>query len=521
MRHIVCFSIFLSFNVPAHPENINNQPINQSINQPTMIGFLLFWILIGFGLAIPIFRPTPTHSHSSKRGLFDGGGGGGGGKGEGVNGLEGCSATVFMVNTTIGGQEFALIVDTGSSTLGVASTQCTTCGNLVTPRYAFTGQNQHVSAAAQYGDGSGWAGTIYTDSVQLQGNGVTVSGFPLVAIESQSNGFFDQSLCEQDQAPVAFQGILGLGYDALASAATKSFAQTIHKPFRIQMCDFVGDLTFDPPTLDKTATFDPPTLDNIATFDDTAIWLPVTKPRFHAVQLENITVVGSGLTVIVDVGEVILDTGSSLTTLKPATYTALVNALNADVRWTDVFGIEFWPNAAGQHHYYCWPMKAGWTVSMAAAHLPNVGFSFRDIDGQCRELRLPALRTLARPIFAHDDVTVWCPGILIGDPQIMGWTFLNHFATTFDLSSQRVALAINSHSPCDHDLLNDSSTITYTPPIPLDPSLVQHECQQSQQPMPQTSKAVQRIISLWTNYLLMQIVILTLGFVPNYVNELW
>src|SRR5579871_1541769 len=53
--------------------------------------------------------------------------------------LGGCSSTDFVANVSVGGAWFELIADTGSSTLAVASTQCSNCGSAVHPLYQLTG----------------------------------------------------------------------------------------------------------------------------------------------------------------------------------------------------------------------------------------------------------------------------------------------------------------------------------------------------------------------------------------------
>src|SRR4029079_19517236 len=101
------------------------------------------------------------------------------------------------------GQTFALDVDTGSTTIGVAGASCTACTGL-SPLYApvAASTDDMKTASTQYGDGSTWAGEIFTDMVAL-GSVMPQVGVGFVNITGES-GFFDgnQNL---------YQGIFGLG----------------------------------------------------------------------------------------------------------------------------------------------------------------------------------------------------------------------------------------------------------------------------------------------------------------------
>src|SRR3984957_17514288 len=71
--------------------------------------------------------------------------------------LSACSADVYSVGVTVGMQTFQVIVDTGSSTLGVAASTCANCN--VTPEYTpgSTAVNENMATSIQYASGS-WSG---------------------------------------------------------------------------------------------------------------------------------------------------------------------------------------------------------------------------------------------------------------------------------------------------------------------------------------------------------------------------
>src|SRR3989442_1087142 len=103
--------------------------------------------------------------------------------------LTGCGP-FFAGTLSLGASPFRLTIDTGSSTLGVASASCTTCSaDGVTPLYSPgpTAVDQHQTAASTFGDGQMWSGEIFQDVVQADpGAAATVD---LVAIATESNFF--------------------------------------------------------------------------------------------------------------------------------------------------------------------------------------------------------------------------------------------------------------------------------------------------------------------------------------------
>src|SRR4051794_4075631 len=73
----------------------------------------------------------------------------------------------YSVLLGINGVNFALDIDTGSASAGIAAATCTGCP--VSPLYTpGTGAvDTHMTAMTQYADGSGWSGEVITDKVGL------------------------------------------------------------------------------------------------------------------------------------------------------------------------------------------------------------------------------------------------------------------------------------------------------------------------------------------------------------------
>ena len=74
--------------------------------------------------------------------------------------LQMCLPLVPGASVSVGGSSFEMIVDTGSSSLGVAGQGCTNCN--VTPVYqpGASAVDQKQTANSQFGSGS-WSGESY------------------------------------------------------------------------------------------------------------------------------------------------------------------------------------------------------------------------------------------------------------------------------------------------------------------------------------------------------------------------
>src|ERR1700733_1103415 len=100
-------------------------------------------------------------------------------------------ALFYIAQVTVGDQSFAMLIDTGSTTTGVAGATCTSCAVAgVSPLYmpSATAVDAGATAMTMYVDGSGWSGEIFQDAVAL-GFGVPSVELELASITAQ-NEFF-------------------------------------------------------------------------------------------------------------------------------------------------------------------------------------------------------------------------------------------------------------------------------------------------------------------------------------------
>jgi len=141
--------------------------------------------------------------------------------------LTGCQSVDFSAPVTIGAQTFELLVDTGSSTLAVAGASCSSGCSGVTPLYndgaGATGDDTGAAVSSQYGDGSGWTGTVWTNTVQL-GDTPPLSNMAFV-VQTQTTGGFYGADCNGAE-PGVNQGILGMAYEALAVVGSSGLGRS-------------------------------------------------------------------------------------------------------------------------------------------------------------------------------------------------------------------------------------------------------------------------------------------------------
>ncbi|KAF2754378.1 acid protease [Pseudovirgaria hyperparasitica] len=239
------------------------------------------------------------------------------------------NAALFLSPVTIGGQQFNLDFDTGSSDLWVFSTllprQAIGAHAAFNPKKSptFTPM-QDASFLVQYGDGSGAAGLVGTDTVDIGGATVTEQAVELATAVSQS---FVQS--------VNTDGLVGLAFGKLNTVSTnqtptpqKTFFENLlpHLDEPVFTADLTDDAsgTYEFGRIDRSR-FDPPGAE--------LVWLPVdSSAGFWQIESGSFAVDGKVM-VAPDAGPAILDTGTTLLLTTPstaATYYAAVPGATLD-----------------------------------------------------------------------------------------------------------------------------------------------------------------------------------------------
>jgi hypothetical protein len=350
--------------------------------------------------------------------------------------LSGCNSDAYSAPVTIGSQPFQLLLDTGSSSLGVAASTCSNCN--VSPEYTpgATATDEHAMGPEMFGSGS-ITGEIYQDRVAV---GPSPSApVNLIAIASQSGLLGNGEQCNSGGP----EGLIGFGPTGAAVAGTTTFfdqfVATTHVPdiFAVELCDTSGTLWlggFDPSHTTAAPQFTPMATGTVSSF-------------YYEVNLASITV--NGTSVPVPTGgqfpDSAVDTGTSVFILGTTAYNGLVAALNADAAFTQVFGTSFFA-AAGSEQPNC--VMSTQTKAALDAALPPLTLTFGSN---------PAVTVQAAPTESYllpAGGGGWCAGVIgldlttLGAPAsaIMGAAVLRSNVVIWDKEHSQIGFA--PHTAC-------------------------------------------------------------------------
>jgi hypothetical protein len=237
--------------------------------------------------------------------------------------LGGC-VPLYTAEFTLGsGKSFQLVLDTGSTTLGVASNSCTDCGG-VTPVYSPgpPAIDEDQTATSPYESGS-WSGEIYEDTA-VAGTPAAETTMKFVSINSQTT-FFEPYQCGSTPSP--FEGIVGFAPSGSAVTGTNGYLDDLVAAgftpnlFAFHLCDSGGTLWlggYDPTHVTAPPQYVPMSTSFFSQF-------------YYVVNLAAVVV--DGTTVPVPTGsfsDSILDTGTSLFILQTDAFNAVTAAITAD-----------------------------------------------------------------------------------------------------------------------------------------------------------------------------------------------
>jgi hypothetical protein len=349
--------------------------------------------------------------------------------------LSGCVPS-YTADITIGGtQSFQLVLDTGSTTLGVASSTCSDCLG-VTPRYkpGPTAVDEGQMAMTEYQSGNTWTGEIYQDSVSA-GMPAAKAPVKLAAIDTQST-FFMPVTCQGTPAP--YQGIIGFAPAMSAVPGTNGYfddlVATGFTPnlFAIQLCDTGGTLW-------------------LGGYDMTHVTAPVQYVPMPATFLGQYSyvvdlqqVVVDGTTVPLANGDYtlsLLDTGTSSFILNTAAYNAVTAAITGDS--------VFQSTVSTNPHWFdneddCVSLTQ--TEAELNAALPTMTLVY----GTSPQVTIQAVASESY-LFNYDGM--WCPALYSYPSSdefpfagIIGSPVLKSAVTVFDRAGSRVGFA--PHAPC-------------------------------------------------------------------------
>jgi hypothetical protein len=256
--------------------------------------------------------------------------------------LSGCSPS-YTMNVTLGGsQQFSLLLDTATTTLGVAAQGCTSCTSdgvspLYTPGSGAVDEGAHVTAVYDVGE-IGWTGEIYQDTVSVAGLATRPK---FGAIQTDTGHFLlGSGSCDTPSGltPWRYQGIIGFASDDVLLPGTTSYFDglvndgLVPDVFAINLCHMGGTLWlggYDP----KATTATPQ-------------YTPMTFEHGYNVMLAEIDVAGgdAGVDVQVPMGEQIAlnDSGGPSIILPDDVFRPLTNAISQNPSFQAWFGAS-WP----------------------------------------------------------------------------------------------------------------------------------------------------------------------------------
>ena len=347
--------------------------------------------------------------------------------------LAGCPQYVFTAPVIVGAQTFHLVVDTGSTTLAVASSACSNCTG-VSPLYtpSASATDTHKPASERFGDGSGWSGDVYLDNVAI--DPFPATQLSLVGMAAQTR-FILPFTCPGGSL-TNYEGIIGFGAARLALANTNGYLDQLVRSgtpdlFALSLCDGGGRLW-------------------LGGYDATAASTPVQfTPMvgalgYYAVSLSDARVgaTSPGFAAS-DFGSAIVDIGTSNLLVPAATLTRLATAIEADPGFSKYFGTG--DTLFGKAMCVA-PSIAGTRDEIDAA-LPALTLVIPSATaGSTIEIHGAATQTY---LFASVDAAgndVYCPALGVaprgaGIGTIIGSAILRTQLTVIDRARQRVGFA--------------------------------------------------------------------------------
>ncbi len=333
----------------------------------------------------------------------------------------------YTVKTTVGGQSFALSIDTGSTSLAVAGTGCSTCTG-ATPVYAPSSSAQATGQTgdSQFADGSGWSGPIYTDTVTL-GNGSPSVSLDLVQIAS-ADSFFDGS---ND-----YQGILGLGPSGNAVTGTTGYMPQLMGAgpadiFAFQLCDATGANAGTMWLGGDGAPGSPLVYTPLLAISD--------NNPFYAFNVDGMSLGGTSIVSNASstFAQPVLDTGTSLFYVPTSVFNSFQTALEASSGYKAVFGTNKLDGNG------C-VSDASATDAMVESMLPALSLSLPNAtSGQ------PDVTIQASPLdtYLYDGgggqfcLAMQDGGTPDQDPSTFGDAFMQAFVTIVDVKGGRIGFS--------------------------------------------------------------------------------
>lgn len=375
--------------------------------------------------------------------------------------LIGCPSFTFWAPVTIGGERFRLIVDTGSTTLGVVAANCVTCNGRFPQYYASsTSQSLGFQVNATYGDGSGWVGNVYTDTVSMGGDSSVQVSMKFAAIitnlGTSSQSFFGPTgsgnACVNNPNSNLYQGIIGFGFPKLALSDVKGvggstdsyFTQNTNMPttqqFALQLCLYTGRIWL--------GGYDT----NYMT--GSLQWITVTQQLWWVVNLQSIAVSGTTAATLGSAYTTIVDSGSTNMVLPVSVFNAVTSYITSNANFLKYFSASFFTSGS-------YVTLSTSVVSTLNSLLPSLTFSFTSDTGGTTTLTLAPINSYLRTDISGTTLIVYSglQSVGSGSQIILGWAFMNQFLVVHDLTTSPPRIGFATSANCGS--VAGSSSVSY------------------------------------------------------------
>ena len=342
--------------------------------------------------------------------------------------LGATGALVFTAPMKFGTQSFDMLVDTGSSTTGVAATTCTNCG--VSPAYTpgSGATDQHATASSTFGDGTSWSGEVYADTAAI-GTGYSVK-LDFTAITT-NNGFFRGG----------FDGIVGLGPDDLLLPHTTSYIDAavtagMASQFAFEECANDGTMWLG--GYDNAAIAQP------------VVFTPMTGAGYYTVGISGMAVGATDLGLTAQTfGDTIVDTGTSISFVSSSVIDAMISKVSASAGYKAVFGSQALQDGG------C--VTSSMTDAQVDAMLPALNVTFAGTS-----TAVPVVPT--RSYLFDEGGGNYCFAFTNGGgTSLLGGTFLDGVITVFDVGNNTIGFAPEAGCPAN-DIGPKPAVVTHGSP---------------------------------------------------------
>lgn len=346
-------------------------------------------------------------------------------------------ALQYTATATIGAtQQFQLAIDTGSGSVGVAGSSCSTCG--VSPEWTpdSTATDEHQTVNAMYESG-GWVGEIYQDNVSLDPSMAVPLKFGAMTSQSQ---FFEPTQCQIHSGGV--QGIVGFGPTASAFPGTNGFfdiyagTEMIPDLFAMSLCDTGGTLWLG--GFDGTAVAAPPQW--------TAMMPGQFSLEYYLIDFESMTIGTTNIQIANGSGiDSLVDTGTSIFVVPTMAYQTITSAVEATPYFQTAFGANASSLFANSDAVSCAQISA--TKADLDANLPPLTLTF---GTGASAITINAKATDSYLYSAGNQQ--WCSGIAGfdmggGPPATLGAPILKSNVVIWDRGNQRIGFAPHADCP--------------------------------------------------------------------------